>query len=139
MAEAALKLGLDPQSAVLDCGAGTGILGKMLAKGGMKVIDAIDASQGFLEALMKTGAYRSAKCCYMGNGDLPEPERRGLYDLVVASGCFLKDHIPSTAFPEICDYLKPGGYFVTAIRVIYWDEKETVYNYGNKLRELMAS
>ena len=61
---------------MLDVGAGTGIIGKLLAeKSGIKNIDAIDASEKFLETLVARGHYKTASLAMLGYGNFPEESR----------------------------------------------------------------
>lgn len=36
----------------------------------------------------------------------------------------MKGHMPASALSEIVDYIKTGGYFVTAMRKAYYDPEE---------------
>ena len=124
IARVLLQLGLDSHSEVLDVGAGTGSIGVRLARGGMKVIDAIDASANFLKALQSTGAYRTHSQGLFGVGELPKPSQAGRYDAVTACGVLVKNHFPASAVSEIVAFLKPGGVFVTALRKAYYTPGE---------------
>ena len=104
--EAVKKLELERDCEVLDVGAGTGRLGKMLSQEGFTTIDAVDACASFLEKLNATGAYRQHTQLYLGEGQYPNPEAENKYNLVVASGVFLDKHVPATGIPEIVRALK---------------------------------
>lgn len=43
----------------------------------------------------------------------------GKFDLVTASGVFLKGHMPASAMDDMHAALKVGGYFVTSVRIFY--------------------
>ena len=131
-----LKLSKDVK--VLDVGAGTGIIGELLHEGGITNIDALDASTTFLDTLVTRGYYKTAKIAMLGYGNFPEPERKELYDVVTACGVFLKGHMPKEALDEIHQYLKPNGYFVTAMRQCYYDPFEPMGYFG-KFQSLLDS
>lgn len=115
------ELGLDPATVkVLDVGAGTGLIGTKLVAGGFKHIDAIDASEGLLASLKEKKIYNSEKLAFLGYGNFPEPENVGKYDLATAAGVFMKGHMPASALKEIVAFVKTGGYFVTAMREMYY-------------------
>ena len=71
-----------------------------------------------------------------GTDQFPE-ELKEEFDIVTASGVFLKGHIPATAMDDIHAALKPNGFFVTAMRSCYYklgDEE----GYREKLDELVS-
>lgn len=72
-----------------------------------------------------------------GTDKLPE-EWRGAYELVVASGVFVEGHIPPSGFDDAYEMLKPGGFFVTALREKYFKEGNE-WGYDRKLEELCAA
>ena len=50
----------------------------------------------------------------------------------------MKGHMPASALAEIVDYIKTGGYFVTAMRKIYWKDDHPS-GYKAKIDELLAA
>ena len=46
--------------------------------------------------------------------------------------------MPASALPEIIEYVKPGGYFVTSLRESYYDPAEPM-GYHNGLNDLVKS
>ena len=56
----------------------------------------------------------------MGTDKFPS-DLTGTFDVVSASGVFLKGHIPAKAMEDCHAALKPNGYFVTAMRQCYYD------------------
>ena len=116
---------------MLDVGAGTGVIGHLLSeKSGMTNIDAIDASEKFLETLVSRGHYKTATLAMLGYGNFPEAARVAHYDAVTACGVFLTGHMPKEALDEIVAYMKPGAYFVTAMRQCYYQPEETMGYHG---------
>lgn len=110
-------LNLQQDAAILDVGAGTGIIGQGVHKEGFNNIEALDASEGFAENLGNLGIYNKVHCMYLGQGlDVYPTEMKGHYDVVTASGVFMPNHMPKEAMDDIHASLKVGGYFVTAMR-----------------------
>ena len=59
---------------------------------------------------------------YLGQGldKFPE-EYKSRFDLVTASGIWLVGHVPATGIEDAIAALKVGGYFVTSMRQLYWE------------------
>lgn len=55
----------------------------------------------------------------MGVENFPE-KYKGRFDVVTASGVWLAGHIPREGIEDCHACLKTGGYFVTAMRMSYW-------------------
>lgn len=73
----------------------------------------------------------------MGSGtDLFPEDLKEKFDLVTASGVFLKGHIPATAMDDCHAALKTNGFFVTAMRSLYY-EHGVEEGYREKLDELV--
>lgn len=79
----------------------------------------IDASKNFVEACIATGKYSGTHEMYLGNGEFPD-KYKGYFDTVVASGVWLKGHIPFAGLDDVYTALTVGGYFITAMRSQYW-------------------
>ena len=127
---------------MLDVGAGTGLIGHKLRQRagseGLNIIG-IDASKKFVELLNQSHAYTEGREIWMGRGTDYFPEDlKDQFDIVTASGVFLKGHIPATAMDDIHASLKTNGYFVTAMRSIYY-ELGVEEGYREKLDELVAA
>ena len=56
----------------------------------------------------------------------------------MASGVFVEGHIPSSGFEDAYEMLKPGGFFVTALREKYFKEGNE-WGHDRKLKELCAT
>ena len=83
---------------ILDAGAGTGIIGEVLAAVGYGPLVAIDLSEGMLEIARAKGAY--AECRRMVLGErLDFADDR--FAAVTASGVFTVGHAPSDAYDEL--------------------------------------
>jgi predicted TPR repeat methyltransferase len=108
----------EAEDKILDVGCGTGLMGKLLNEK-YKHIVGVDASQKFVDAALATGFYKEAESMYLGNRNFPE-KFVNQFDTCVASGVWIKGHIPSSAYDDIYASLKVGGHFVTAMRAKYW-------------------
>lgn len=120
---------LPTSSKILDVGAGTGLIGESLFAKGYKNLHASDASENQLKALRAKKIYQTAEVALLGYGNFPTEETKEQFDLVTAAGVFWKGHMPREGMDEIYGYLKPGGYFITAMRDFYYTEEETEMRY----------
>jgi len=80
----------------------------------------VDASSQFVNVLNASEAYSEAREVWLGTDNFDD-DLKNRFDIVTASGVFLKSHIPSPAMNDCYAALKVGGYFVTAMRAIYWN------------------
>lgn len=113
--------GVNPSSKHLDIGAGTGLIGYKLSQKNMTLDSfGVDASTQFVEVLKSRPYYNGAMQAWLGQNNLQE-ELKGKFDLLTASGVFLKGHIPADAMDDCYEALRVGGYFVTAMRECYWN------------------
>ena len=122
-------LNLPHSAKILDVGAGTGLIGESLYKNGYDNLHASDPSKTQLAKLQTKKIYNSAEVVLLGYGNFPTEESKEQYDLVTAAGVFLLGHMPREGMDEIHGYLKPGGYFVTAMRDVYYTEEEKDMQY----------
>ena len=99
---------------ILDCGAGTGLVGLLLAGLGYPELHAMDMSEDMLAVARSRGCYRGVERAVLGEPlDYPD----GRFAAVVASGVFTVGHAPASAYDEIVRILAPGGMFVVSERV----------------------
>lgn len=106
---------------VLDAGAGSGVVGKLLKLKGFENITAVDPSEAMLKKLRATGAYKKDYCMFLGMGlDKYPEELKDQFDVVIACGSFLEGHIPDTGVDDIHASLKMGGRFIVAFKDVYW-------------------
>ena len=118
-------------------GAGTGLIGESLYKNGYDNLHASDPSKTQLTKLETKKIYKSSEVVLLGYGNFPPEETKEQYDLVTAAGVFLKGHMPREGMEEIHGYLKPGGYFITAMRDIYYSEAETELRYHSQIKKML--
>ena len=115
----------------MDVGCGTGLIAKLISKKGYNNITGVDATKNFIDAARLTGLYKDNECLYLGNGDFPE-KYHNQFDCVIASGVWLKGHIPCSGYDDVYLAMKVGSYFITAMRVSYWVNGEAE-GYKDKL------
>lgn len=105
---------------ILDAGAGTGIVGEILAPLGYKDLVAIDLSQSMLDLAYSKGVYQDVRRMVLGEQiDFPDNN----FAASVAAGVFTAGHAPPESFDELVRITKPGGYIIFTIRTeVYLNE-----------------
>lgn len=103
-----------PQDArILDAGAGTGLVGQLLADRGYADLIAMDLSAGMLEEAGKKSVYREFHQMVMGNRlDFPTDS----FDAVVSVGVLTVGHAPASSLDELVRVTRPGGHIVYTLR-----------------------
>lgn len=103
-----------PQNArVLDAGAGTGLVGELLAGRGYKDLVAMDLSKGMLEEAKKKNAYREFHQMVMGK---TLDYATDSFDAVISIGVLTIGHALASSFDELIRVTRPGGYIVFSLR-----------------------
>ncbi|RWS21686.1 malonyl-[acyl-carrier protein] O-methyltransferase-like protein, partial [Leptotrombidium deliense] len=99
---------LPRDSKILDVGAGTGFLGKLLHSLGYTNIDALDGSEKMLQHSRKlTDVYKNfIEALVVEDKELPIPAKT--YDIALMSGSASPAHIDVTAYKQIIRVVKPG-------------------------------
>jgi predicted TPR repeat methyltransferase len=98
---------------IVDAGAGTGLMGRILAAMDYPDITAFDLSQGMLDVAEKTGAYKQLDRQVLGE---PLKYETDEFDACICIGTFTEGHAPTSGYDEIARIVKPGGYFIVTIR-----------------------
>lgn len=98
---------------ILDAGAGTGLVGEMLAKQGYKDLVAMDLSKGMLEEAHKKNAYREFHQMVMGE---PLDYATDSFHAIISVGVLTVGHAPANSFDELIRITKPDGYIVFSLR-----------------------
>ena len=102
------------RSPILDCGAGTGLLGLLLAGLGYRGLAAMDMSEEMLEVARGRGCYDDVRPGVLGEAlDYPDAH----FAAVAAAGVFTVGHAPADAYDEIVRILQPAGHFIVSERV----------------------
>ena len=109
----------DQSAAILDAGAGTGMIGEALAELGYDNLTAIDLSPEMLEVARQKGVYQALE---IANLDQPiqlfPPES---FEAIVAVGVFTFGHASPNGLLNLDVLLKRGGYFVLTVRANYYE------------------
>ncbi len=108
-----LGIKLSKDSYIGDMGAGTGIVGELLAKEGFTNLHAIDISPKMLEIAEEKGCYQTVKCGGLGNNSLNIKDE---YDAVLCIGCITTGHIKPPGLDELIDMVKKGGLALFTMR-----------------------
>ena len=98
---------------LVDAGAGTGLMGRILVAAGYPDITAFDLSQGMLDVAKKTGAYSRLDRQVLGE---PLKYDTDEFDACISIGTFTEGHAPTSGYDEIARIVKPGGHFIVTIR-----------------------
>lgn len=103
--------------AVLDVGAGTGLLGLALrAEGFADPLDGIDLSPEMLARAGQLGLYRD-----LLNADVTRPlALAGGYGGLVSSGTFTHGHVGPSALPGLLALVRPGGLVAISVNAGVW-------------------
>lgn len=99
--------------ALLDAGAGTGIMGETLRLLGFQRLVAIDLSTGMLEQARKKNVYSDLHQMVLGERlDFPDDT----FGATIATGVFTAGHAPADGFDELIRVTQPGGHIVFSVR-----------------------
>jgi SAM-dependent methyltransferase len=101
------------EAKTLDAGAGTGLVGVILAQKGYRDIVAMDLSEGMLEEARRKNVYREFHRMVMGETlDFPTD----FFDAVISIGVLTLGHAPASSFDELVRITRPGGCIVFSLR-----------------------
>lgn len=104
--------------AVLDAGAGTGVLGEILRALGYANLYGLDASEGMLKVAGLKKHYRELSHQYLGQ---PLAYQDDCFALIASSGVFTQGHAPLDGLDELLRVTRPGGHLVFSIARTYLD------------------
>jgi SAM-dependent methyltransferase len=104
---------------VFDAGAGSGLMGVVLAPLGYKDLVGIDISPDMLELARKKGVYKDLREMELGERlDFPDDT----FAAVVSAGVFAAGHAPPESFEDLIRVTKPGGHMIFSVRTdVYLD------------------
>ena len=108
------------EARILDAGAGTGLVGEILAKMGYGDMVAMDLSEGMLEEARKKKVYRKFHQMVMGE---PLDYATDCFDAVICVGTLTVAHAPASSLDELVRITKPGGYIVYTLRPDTYENK----------------
>jgi predicted TPR repeat methyltransferase len=99
--------------AILDAGAGTGMMGEILAPLSYTDLVGIDVSANMLDLARSKGVYKELRVMELGGPlDLPTDA----FAAVVSTGVFAAGHAPPESFEELIRVTKPGGQVIFSVR-----------------------
>ncbi len=111
---------VDPREAtVLDAGAGSGIMGPILAPLGYQDLVGIDISPDMLELASKKGVYKELRQMELGRQlDFPNDA----FAAIVSTGVFAAGHAPPESFEELIRTTRAGGHMIFSVRTDVYEE-----------------
>ncbi len=104
---------------ILDAGAGTGLVGEILAGMGYHSLVAMDLSQGMLDAAREKNVYQEFHQMVMGE---PLDYATDAFDAVVSTGVLTVGHAPAGSLDELIRITRAGGYIVFTLRPDVYEE-----------------
>lgn len=115
---AALKY-IPKDSRILDAGAGTGLVGKLLDENGYDEIVGIDMSRGMLEQAAQKNVYDDLHQMVMGE---PLDFETNAFDATMSVGVLTVSHAPVDSLDELVRVTKPGGHIIYTLRPDLYEE-----------------
>ncbi|KAJ8033494.1 Methyltransferase-like protein 27 [Holothuria leucospilota] len=115
---------------ILECGAGTGLIGEKLYESGYKNTIGVDFSRKSLDVAEEKGVYKKLVCAEI----VPEgmPFRDDEFDILICTGCIAPGHISPRCFPEWTRIVKPGGYVLLLLRKCYVEHQKGLEAFYSK-------
>ena len=98
---------------ILDAGAGTGLVGVVLAEMGYSSMVAMDLSQGMLDEARQKGVYQDFHQMVMGETLDYETDS---FDAVITVGVLTVGHAPANSLDELVRVTRPGGHIAFSLR-----------------------
>ncbi|MGB2813661.1 MAG: class I SAM-dependent methyltransferase [Dehalococcoidales bacterium] len=114
------------EAKVLDAGAGTGMVGEILAKNGYTDLVAMDLSQEMLEEARKKNVYRELHQMVMGE---PLDFATNSFGATICVGVLTVGHAPASSLDELVRVTRPGGYIIFTLHT------DTYQNSGFKEKQ----
>jgi SAM-dependent methyltransferase len=139
---AAVQAGLDPGSmTVLDVGAGTGLVGELLLRGGVKRLVGVDALPAARTACIRDrpGVYAGYLIGDLASGDsdLCAALREHGFGGLVAAGAFGGTHAPPAALVNALAVLPPGAPVALTINE-RWMDTSDADSFGSEIERLVS-
>ncbi len=111
---------LDPaEGAILDAGAGTGLIGEMLAILGFEELVGIDISDGMLAVAGRKGVYSRLENMVLGK---PLDFADSSFAAVVSTGVLTVGHAPAAAMDELVRVTRPDGHLIFSLTVQTYEQ-----------------
>ena len=110
-----------PAGAVMDVGAGTGLVPQALRGCGFAgAIDGLDISAEMLAVARAKGVYRALR---VADVTQPLPAGCGPYAGIVSAGTFTHGHVGPAGLPPLLDVAAPGAVMVLSVNLGVWEAK----------------
>jgi ubiquinone/menaquinone biosynthesis C-methylase UbiE len=113
---------LPPGAAVLDVGAGTGLVAVEMARRGSWPVTGLDQSSGMLAQAQARGVY--GRLVQGSLADAPALLGREAFDAITAVGVFTFAHASLAELAALLPALRPGGHLFLALRCDYLAQQE---------------
>jgi predicted TPR repeat methyltransferase len=107
------------EAPILDAGAGTGIVGEVLAILGYTTITGVDLSDGMLAIARAKGVYLELKNQTLGE---PLDFADHAFAAVVSAGVLTTGHAPPSCFDELIRVTRPGGHLIFTLSTPVYEE-----------------
>lgn len=104
---------------ILDAGAGTGIVGEVLAILGYARVTGIDLSDGMLAVARAKGVYAALRNQTLGE---PLDFADDAFAAVVSAGVLTTGHAPPSCFDELIRVTRPGGHLIFTLSLPVYEE-----------------
>lgn len=117
------KLLNNKNAAILDAGAGTGLVGEALAKQGYNNLTAVDLSEKMLDIAKERQVYKALHQCNLEDESVFSNSTN--FDVVIAAGVFAYAHAGVEILNNLFNLLKEEGIFLLTIREDYRQQMQT--------------
>ena len=104
---------------ILDAGAGTGLVGKLLAERGYTDMVAMDLSPGMLAEARKKNVYKAFHQMTMGE---TLDFSTDTFDATISVGVLTVGHAPVHSLDELVRVTRPGGHIIYTLRPDLYEE-----------------
>tara|TARA_B100000676_G_scaffold310076_1_gene375495 strand:+ start:774 stop:1505 length:732 start_codon:yes stop_codon:yes gene_type:complete len=104
---------VDKRTRICDAGAGTGLLGELLAEAGYRDMSANDLSPGMLEVARRKRIYSHCRVMELGK---PLGYANSVFGATTACGVFTPNHAPASSFDELLRITRAGGLILYTLR-----------------------
>ena len=122
IAQTVSKLLNNKNAAILDAGAGTGLVGQALAKQGYTNLTAVDLSEKMLDIAKERQVYKALLQCNLEDDSMFSNSTN--FDVVIAAGVFAHAHAGVEILHNLFSLLKEEGFFLLTIREDYRREMQ---------------